>query len=79
MNHPVILGHTRNAQPDYMGEFSRPQKPAAGCKGPVKLINRIKIAHLSLQFVSNQFYFIVLILPMWFYKWLSKNFCETDL
>ena len=45
-------------------------------KGPVKLIYRVKIAHSFLQFVSNQFHFIILILSMWFYKWLSKNFSK---
>ena len=33
-------------------------------KGPVKLINRVKIAHSLLQFVSNQFHVIILSLPM---------------
>ena len=43
-------------------------------KRPVKLIQRVKIAHSFLQPVSNLFHFIVLSLPMWFYTWLSKNF-----
>ena len=33
-------------------------------KGPVKLIKSVKIAHLFLQSVSNQFHIIILILPM---------------
>ena len=43
-------------------------------KGPVKLMKRVKIAHSFLQLVSNQFHVIVLSFPMYFYKWLSKNF-----
>ena len=46
------------------------------CKGPVKLIKRVKIAHSFLQSVSNQFHFIILSLPMQVYKWLSKNFLK---
>ena len=45
-------------------------------KGPVKLIKQVKIAHSILQSVSNQFHFIILILPMQFHKWLSKNFSK---
>ena len=45
-------------------------------KGPVKLIKRVKIAHSFLQSVSNQFRVINLRLPMYFYKWLSKNFSK---
>ena len=33
-------------------------------KGPVKLIKRVKIAHLFLQSVSDQFHVIILSLPM---------------
>ena len=33
-------------------------------KGPVKLINRVKIAHSFLHYVSNQFHIIILSLPM---------------
>ena len=33
-------------------------------EGPVKLIQRVKIAHSFLQSVSNQFHFIILSLPM---------------
>ena len=33
-------------------------------KGTVKLMQRVKIAHSFLQFVSNLFHFIILILPM---------------
>ena len=33
-------------------------------KGPVKLIQRVKIAHSFLQSVSNQFHFIILSSPM---------------
>ena len=33
-------------------------------KGPLKLIQGVKIAHSFLQFVSNPFYFIILSLPM---------------
>ena len=32
--------------------------------GPVKLIKRVKIAHLSLQSVSDQFHIVILSLPM---------------
>ena len=39
-------------------EFARSKK------GPVKLITQVKIAHLFLQSVSNQFYVIVLSMPM---------------
>ena len=46
-------------------------------KGPVKLINWVKIAHSFLQSVSNQFPVIILSLSMYFYKWLSKNFSKT--
>ena len=45
-------------------------------KGPVKLIKRVKIAHSLSDFVSNQFHFIILTLPMLFYKWLLKNFSK---
>ena len=34
------------------------------CKGPVKLIKQVKIAHSFLQFVSDQFRIIILSLPM---------------
>ena len=37
-------------------------------KGSVKLIHRVKLAHLFLQFTSNQFHFIISSLPMWFYQ-----------
>ena len=33
-------------------------------KGPVKLIQRVKIANSFLHFVSNLFHFIILRLPM---------------
>ena len=33
-------------------------------KGPVKLMQRVKIAHSFLQFVSNQFHVTILSLPM---------------
>ena len=33
-------------------------------KGPVKLIKRVKIAHIILPSVSNQFHVIILSLPM---------------
>ena len=46
-------------------------------KGPVKLIKRVKIAHSFLRSVSNQFHVIILSLPMYFYKWLSKIFLKT--
>ena len=45
-------------------------------KGPVKLIKQVKIAHSALQSVSNQFRVIILSLPVYFYKWLSKNFSK---
>ena len=44
--------------------------------GHVNLIYRMKVAYSFLQFVSNQFHFIILSLSMWFYKWLSKNFSK---
>ena len=34
------------------------------CKGPVKLIKRVKIAHSFLQSLSDQFHVILLSLPM---------------
>ena len=34
------------------------------CKGPVKIIKRVKIAHSFLQSVSDQFHVIILSLPM---------------
>ena len=39
-------------------------RPERLTKGPVKLMQRVKIAHLFLQSVSNQFHFIILSLPM---------------
>ena len=42
-------------------------------KGPVKPIQGVKIAHSFLQPVSNQFHFIILSLPMYFYIWLSRE------
>ena len=36
----------------------------------------VKIAHSFLQFVSNQFHFIILSLSMWLYEWLPKNFSK---
>ena len=45
-------------------------------KGPVKLTKRVKIAHSFLQSVSDQFHVIILSLPMYIYKWLSKNFSK---
>ena len=45
-------------------------------KGPVKLMQRVKLAHSFLQSVANQFDVIILSLPMSFYKWLSKNFSK---
>ena len=44
-----------------------------GAEGPVKLIQRVKIAHLFLQSVSKLFHFIILSLHTLFYIWLSKN------
>ena len=46
-------------------------------KGPVKLIQRVKIAHSFLRSVSNLFHFIILSLHMKFYTWLSKNFSKA--
>ena len=43
-------------------------------KGPVKLIQRVKIAHSFLQSVSNLFHFIILSFATYFCTWLSKNF-----
>ena len=45
-------------------------------RGPVNLIKWVKIAHSFLQSVSNQFHIIILSLPMWFCKWMSKNFSK---
>ena len=45
-------------------------------KGPVKLMQRVKIARLFLQSMSNQFHVIILSLPIKFCKWLSKNFSK---
>ena len=45
-------------------------------RGPVKLIQQVKITHSFLQSVSNLFYFIVLSLATLFYIWLSKNFSK---
>ena len=45
-------------------------------KGPVELIQRVKIAHSFLQSVTNLFHFVILSLPMSFYIWLSKNFSK---
>ena len=45
-------------------------------KGPVKLIQRVKIAHLFLWSVLNLFHFIILSLPTQFCIWLSKNFSK---
>ena len=42
-------------------------------KGPVKLIQRVKIAHSFLELVSNLFHYIILSLSMYFYAWLWKN------
>ena len=45
-----------------MGKF--PETNEISRKGPVKLINRVKIAHSFLQCVSNQFHIIILSLPI---------------
>ena len=45
-------------------------------KGHVKLMQRVKIAHSFLHFVSNLFHFMILRLSMWFHIWLSKNFSK---
>ena len=45
-------------------------------KGPLKLMQRVKIAHSFLQSVLNLFHFIILSLPIWFYISLSKNFSK---
>ena len=47
-------------------------------KGPVKMIQRMKIAHSFLQSVSNLFYFIILSLPMQFYIWLFSKLTPKD-
>ena len=52
------------------------QTTSNSVKGPVKLMQRVKIAHLFLQPVSNQFHVIILSLSLQFYKWLSKNFSK---
>ena len=54
----------------------RPSTIKNAKEGPVKLIKRVKIAHSFLQSVSDQFHVIILSLPMYFYKWLSKNFSK---
>ena len=43
-------------------------------KGPVRLMQGVKIADSFLQSVPNLFRFIILSLPIWFYIWLSNNF-----
>ena len=55
---------------------SCPRRQESYFKGPVKLIQQIKIAHSFPQFVSNLFHFMILSLPMYFYIWLSKNFSK---
>ena len=42
----------------------------------MKLMQRVKIAHSFLQFVSNQFHVIILSLPILFYISLSMNFLK---
>ena len=39
-------------------------KFSCGYKGPVKLMQRVKIAHSFLQSVSDQFHVVILSLPM---------------
>ena len=41
-------------------------------KGPVKLMQPVKISHSVLQSVSNTFHFVILNSPIW----LSKNFLK---
>ena len=57
--------------------LKQPPKDTIKAKGPVKLMKRVKIAHSFSQSVSNQFLIIILCLPIWFYKWLSKNFLKS--
>ena len=45
-------------------------------KGPVKLKQRVQIAHSFLRSSSNQFHVIILSLSMKFYKLMSKNFSK---
>ena len=45
-------------------------------KGPVKLMQKVEIAHSFLQSVSNQFHVIILSLPVYFCTSLSKNFSK---
>ena len=45
-------------------------------KGPVKLMQREKIALSYLQSLSNMFHFVILGLPIWFYIRLSKDFSK---
>ena len=47
-------------------------------KGPVKLMQWMKIAHWFLQSVSNLFHFISLSLPIKFFIWLSKSFSKPS-
>ena len=47
-------------------------------KGPVKLIQRVKIAHSFLQSALNLFHFIILSLPISIYIELSKNFLKPN-
>ena len=45
-------------------------------KGAVKLIKRVKMTHSFLQSMSNQFYFIILGLPVYM---IVKEFFETGI
>ena len=58
------------------GSKTTTRKLNIGVKGPVKLMQLVKIAHSFLQSVSNLFHFIILSLPVKFYTWLSKNFSK---
>ena len=46
-------------------------------EGPVKLIKRVKIAHLFLQSVSNQFHIIILSFAYVVLQMAVKEFLET--
>ena len=54
-------------------------KPFAYVKGPVQLMQRVKIAHSFLQSVSNQFHVIILSLPLPTYQsQKTQGFCVAD-
>ena len=47
-----------------MSAYTCPKQCLLSCKGPVRLIKRVKVAHSSLQAVSYLFHFVILNLFM---------------